>query len=157
MTQAADPAAGGAPPGRIDSRAFARARQEVSGLVEGERMPRLMDAGATTDGPIEWSASGSTGRDSLDRHREFLTIRLRFTPVLPCARCLEPVTLAPITAENRFRFAASEDQAAREDRESADCDVIAHDPALDLAALVEDEVLLSLPMFAAHDKCPDPL
>lgn len=144
-------------PGRIDSRAFARSRRELSGSIDAERLGRLAEAGSATDGPIRWSATGSTGHDALDRLREFLTIRLAFTPILPCARCLEPVTLAPITAETRFRFAASEDQAAREDREAEDCDVIAHDPALDLAALIEDEVLLSLPMFASHDKCPDPL
>ena len=117
----------------------------------------MVEAGAATVDDVRWSAVGSIGRDAHDRLREFLTIRVEFTPILPCARCLAPVTLAPISAENRFRFAATEDQAAREDREATDCDVIAHDPALDLGALIEDEVLLSLPMLAAHDKCPDPL
>ncbi len=147
----------GSRPGRIDSRAFARAKSELSGALDGDSLGRLVEAGAATDGPIRWTVRGSTGHDDLDRLREFLTVRLEFTPILPCARCLEPVCLAPIVAETRFRFAASEDQAAREDREAGDCDVIAHDPALDLCSLVEDEVLLSLPMFAAHDQCPDPL
>ncbi len=144
-------------PGPIDSVAFARGRRELWGRIESERLGRVVEAGAATVDDVRWSAVGSIGRDAHDRLREFLTIRVEFTPILPCARCLAPVTLAPISAENRFRFAATEDQAAREDREATDCDVIAHDPALDLGALIEDEVLLSLPMLAAHDKCPDPL
>lgn len=144
-------------PGRVDSVAFARGRQELSGEVDGERLPRLAEAGATTEGPVDWSAQGSTGRDELDRLREFLTIRAAFRPVIPCARCLEPVTLERVDVTNRFRFAASEEQAAREDRVAQDCDVIAHDNQLDLGALIEDEVLLALPMFATHEICPDQL
>ena len=144
-------------PGRVDSVAFARGRQSLSGEIEGEHLPRLAEAGATTEGPIEWSATGSTGRDELDRLRDFLTTRVAFRPVIPCARCLEPVTLPRVEVTNRFRFAASEDQAAREDREAEDCDVIAQDPRLDLGALIEDEVLLALPMMATHDTCPDQL
>jgi uncharacterized protein len=151
-------AAAGSPlPGPIDSVAFARGRRELLGRIESDRLGRVVEAGAATADGVRWSAVGSTGRDAHDRLREFLTIRVDFTPILRCARCLEPMTLAPIAAESRFRFAATEDQAAREDREEADCDVIAHDPALDLGALIEDEVLLSLPMLAAHDQCPDPL
>jgi len=104
-----------------------------------------------------WSATGSTGRDALGRLREFLEVGVAFTPVMPCARCLEPVTLAAIAAKTRFRFAASEEQAAREDRDEVDCDVIAHDRHLDLGVLVEDEVLLALPMLATHDHCPSQL
>lgn len=144
-------------PGRVDSVAFARGRQALSGEVAGERLPRLAEAGATTDGVIEWSAQGSTGRDDFDRLRDFLTLRVAFRPVIPCARCLEPVTLAPVDVTSRFRFAASEEQAAREDREAQDCDVIAQDGQLDLGALIEDEVLLALPMFATHETCPDQL
>lgn len=144
-------------PGRVDSVAFARGRQELSGEVDGDQLPRLAEAGATTDGPIAWAARGSTGRDELDRLREFLTIRVAFRPVIACARCLEPVTLEPVDVTNAFRFAASEEQAAREDRLAQDCDVIAHDARLDLGALIEDEVLLALPMLAAHEICPDQL
>ncbi len=147
----------GSLPGRIDSHAFARGRRALEGAVDGERLPRLLEAGAATEGPVRWWATGSTGRDALDRLRDYLTLRLEFTPVLPCARCLEPVRLAPVVAESRFRFAASEDQAALEDRTEVAVDVISHDTALDLGALIEDELLLSLPMFAAHDRCPDPL
>lgn len=144
-------------PGRIDSVHFARSRQHLEGEVAGDRLLRLAEAGATSEGPIRWAASGSTGRDELDRLRDFLTIAVAFRPVIPCARCLEPVVLAEVEVENRFRFAASEEQAAREDRAAQDCDVIAHDSKLDLGALIEDEVLLALPMLATHEKCPDPL
>ena len=144
-------------PGTVDSVAFCRGRKELEGTVDAEQLPRLAEAGATADGPIEWAVRGSTGRDELDRLREYLTVEVGFRPVIPCARCLGPVTLPRMDVANRFRFAASEEQAAREDREAQDCDVIAQDPRLDLNTLIEDEVLLALPMLATHEICPDQL
>ena len=144
-------------PGRVDSVAFCRGRKELEGAVDADALPRLAEAGATADGPIAWVVRGSTGRDELDRLRDYLTVRVTFRPVIPCARCLAPVVLPQIDVSNRFRFAASEEQAAREDREAQDCDVIAQDPRFDLDALIEDEVLLALPMLATHETCPDQL
>jgi uncharacterized metal-binding protein YceD (DUF177 family) len=65
--------------------------------------------------------------------------------------------LSRIVAERRFRLAASERQAEIEDRDAESVDVIAAVPRLDLAELVEDEALLSLPMAPAHERCPGSL
>jgi hypothetical protein len=54
------------------------------------------------------------------------------------------------------RFVAGEDAAAALDAESED-DVLALTPALDLRQLIEDELLLALPIVPRHDHCPEPL
>ena len=52
-----------------------------------------------------------------------------------------------------FRFAPDEEQAARLDEE-LEADVLALSPGFSLMDLVEDEVLLELPLMARHEACP---
>ena len=72
---------------------------------------------------------------------------------MTCSKCLEPVQVPELVTDTRFRLAATENQAAQEDREADTEEVIAADPHLDLSALVEDEALLALPMAPSHPEC----
>ena len=58
--------------------------------------------------------------------------------------------------ERRFLFVAGEDAAAALDAESED-DVLALEPGARPAELVEDELLLALPLVPRHEVCPEPL
>lgn len=116
-------------------------------------MPRLLAAGVADAGMLDWEVEGSLGRDEMQRRREFLQVRTRFSPWMTCSRCLEPVQIRDLSTDTRFRLAASEGQAAAEDREAESVEVIAADANMDLAALVEDEAILALPMAPAHDDC----
>jgi uncharacterized protein len=71
-----------------------------------------------------------------------------------CQRCLQPVLL-PLAVDRAFRFVATEDEAALLDADSDD-DVLAASPRFDLRALVEDELLLALPLVPKHNQCPVP-
>ena len=62
----------------------------------------------------------------------------------------------PLHAERRIFFVDGEEAAAALDAESDD-DVLALTPALDLADLIEDELLLALPLVPRHERCPEPL
>jgi uncharacterized protein len=70
------------------------------------------------------------------------------TLALRCQRCLEAVAV-PVRSAGRVGFVAGEDDAVRmpEDVEAVTCDP----RALDLRALVEDELLLSLPLVPRHE------
>lgn len=138
---------------RIDSVAFARKREAQRGALELSAMSRLLDAGVAPRGSIEWQLEGWVAPDDLERLREFLRVRTRFSPWVTCSRCLEPVQLQDLETDTRFRLAASENQAARENGESGEIVVVAADPNLDLAALVEDEAILALPMAPVHPDC----
>ena len=68
-----------------------------------------------------------------------------------------PAADAPrLEAERRIYFVEGEDAAAALDAENED-DVLALTPTLDLQALVEDELLLALPLVPRHEVCPEPL
>jgi uncharacterized protein len=55
-----------------------------------------------------------------------------------------------------LRFVGDEAQAEALDEHSDD-DVLALSAALDLHALVEDELILALPLVPRHARCPQPL
>lgn len=152
-TRMASPAELLTPP-RVDSVSFARKREAMEGRVDLSSLPRLLSAGVGPDGTLDWAVEGSVGRDQLQRQREYLRVRTTFSPWMTCSKCLEPVRVPALHTDSRFRFAASEQQAAAEDREAGDEEeVIAASAHLDLAALVEDEAILALPMAPAHPDC----
>ncbi|MEO9068687.1 MAG: DUF177 domain-containing protein [Caldimonas sp.] len=74
---------------------------------------------------------------------------------LECQRCLQPMPF-PIRVARRIFFVDGEDAAAALDVDSED-DVLAITPALDLHALIEDELLLALPVVPRHEVCVQPL
>jgi uncharacterized protein len=63
--------------------------------------------------------------------------------------------VVPLSVDRRVFFVAGEDAAASLDAESED-DVLPLAP-LDVKALVEDELLLALPLVPRHEACPEPL
>jgi len=75
--------------------------------------------------------------------------------ILQCQRCLQPLVEA-VEVDRHFRFVADEDVAAKLDDEIED-EVLALPRTLDLRELVEDEMLLALPLVPRHDLCPQPL
>ncbi len=74
---------------------------------------------------------------------------------LECQRCLQPMTV-PLHIGRRFFFVPGEDAAAALDAAGEE-DVLALVPSFDLHVLVEDELLLALPIVPRHDVCPVPV
>ncbi len=75
---------------------------------------------------------------------------------LQCQRCLQALH-EPLALQRRFRFVASEAEAERLDGESDD-EHLVMEPRLDLHALIEDELILELPLVPRHEgRCPEPL
>lgn len=73
---------------------------------------------------------------------------------LTCQRCLDAV-VTPIEVDHWFRFEKDEQTAATQD-EISDEDVLAMDQDVDVLALIEDELLMALPMIPMHDTCVSP-
>src|SRR5690606_13717483 len=127
--QEATPAATAASP-KVDSTAIARKGESIEGRIPIASLARLLSAGVEARGTLEWAVEGFVGRDELQRQRDYLRVRTRFSPWMTCSRCLEPVEVAELHTDTRFRFAASEQQAAAEDREADDEEVLAASPHL---------------------------
>ena len=61
-----------------------------------------------------------------------------------------------LAVDRSFRFMRSESEAEVEDADSEE-DVLAMTRTLDLFSLIEDELILELPLVPRHDTCPEPL
>lgn len=77
--------------------------------------------------------------------------RMATTVKLTCQRCLEPVATA-IDAEVHLWLLRDEEQADRLP-DDADFLVLDENGGIDLAAALEDELILALPLVPMHESC----
>lgn len=147
-------------PGHLDVAAFAQDGAQLSGRWPLAALPRLAaslhpEAAPAAQDEVEWRARGERRQGPGLEKEVWLHLEARARLVLECQRCLGALD-TPLEVRRAFRFVPGEDQAAALDAESED-DVLALTRSLDLQALVEDELLLALPLVPRHDACPDPL
>lgn len=71
---------------------------------------------------------------------------------LTCQRCMDTVA-TPLEVDQWYRFVASEEVAMAEDDASEE-DLLVMAPQFDLLAVLEDELLMALPLVPMHDECP---
>ena len=146
---------------RLDVQAFCKEAAKIDGrwpLAQCERVAEVMVAdGEARQGQevVDWHAAGEQRRPRGGQVQPWLHLSARTRLALACQRCLQPVRMA-IEVDRNFRFVEGENQAAEIDAESED-DVLALPRALDLRELVEDELLLALPLVPRHAVCPEPL
>jgi uncharacterized protein len=104
---------------------------------------------------VTWQARAFQ-RKSVDGQSEhWLHLHAQVTLQRVCQRCLGLIDV-PVRVDRPFRFVATEAHAAALDVDSED-DVLVLSHALDLHALVEDEIVLALPLVPMHLQCPQPL
>jgi uncharacterized protein len=148
-------------PRRLDVAAFAEKSGGLQGEIALSSLPRLAeslspepgDDGA--DAPVCWSARGER-RLHRGAAQTWLLLQAGASVSLTCQRCLQPVRV-PLAVDCRYRFVADEATAAQDDAEAEE-DVLVLTRALDLPSLIEDELLLALPLVPRHpDRCPQPL
>jgi uncharacterized protein len=140
----------------VDIPAFAADARPESGTLDARTLPRVAEALHLADHgdvPVEahWSARGELRRVR-GEIETWMDLQITLEAPLECQRCLETVTL-PLQIERAFVFAASEDQAALWDEEREE-DVLVSSRNFDLLALIEDEIVLALPLVPRHDTCP---
>lgn len=105
---------------------------------------------------VEWSASGTLLPARGGQAEVWLHLQATAPVALQCQRCLQTVAQT-LVVDRRLRFVRSEAEAERLDESSED-DVLVLSPRLDLHDLVEDELILALPLVPRHDGlCPQPL
>jgi uncharacterized protein len=147
-------------PTRLDVQAFAAHAGELDGRWPLLLFERLAESAAAErrSGAAEsviWRVRGEqlAARDGTPEI--WLHLQASTTIALECRRCLEPVEV-PLHVDTRLRFVRGEDAAAELDAGS-EYDVLPLTRWLDLQVLIEDELLLALPVLPAHEVCPNPL
>jgi uncharacterized protein len=132
-------------PSVIDSGEFARSGQELRGSVEVDSLKRLEDVLYDTEGKLDYSVGGS--RDKRNRPR--IDVRVAGHLHLQCQRCLGLLE-HEVTVDSSLLLI---EPGAPQDPELDDPegpDALETSAELDVMMLVEDEVLLSLPISPRH-------
>jgi len=154
-------------PLHLDVEAFARAAARLEGSWPLAELPRLVQSAhvepASSPAPsarpedvaVTWSAQGRTLQRTGAATQIWIDLQAEARVSLECQRCLRPVAMALRLARS-FRFMADEKQAAELDAES-DHEVLVVSRSLDLREVVEDELILALPLVPRHETCPVPL
>jgi uncharacterized protein len=144
-------------PRRLDVNGFAEAAAAISGSEPVKNYQRLHAelADPSDELSAQWEAEGQSRRGADGRAVPWLHLIARTRVPLICQRCLSPVEVA-LDVDRWFRFAADEATAAAEDEEAEE-DVLAAARDFDLHALIEDELLMAIPVTPKHEVCPDPM
>ena len=142
-------------PVRLDVRAFAVAGQTLQGSDELARFERLNAEAMSEVSPtsiVKWQCRGEIRSDQRGADVPWLHLSAEVEVPLSCQRCLGPV-LEKLVVDRWFRFVADEATAELEDDDSEE-DVLALEPRPDLLMLLEDELLMALPLVPMHEECP---
>jgi len=148
-------------PARLDARRFAEADGHLEGECAVGELKRLAadlhpEGLADASASVAWQADGELrGADQAAASAVWLHLQAQATLPLTCQRCLGPVQ-TPLVVDRWFRFVATETQAEAED-DDAEEDLLALEPRPDLMAVLEDELLMALPVVPMHGACPQPL
>lgn len=144
-------------PHRLDVNRFA----EEAGALQGDDplrgFGRLADEAEGSDRArtVHWHAHGEMRNPQHVQPEVWLHLAADTVLPLTCQRCLLPVDV-PIAVDRRFRFVADEATAAAHDDASEE-DLLALSRSFDLLELVEDELLMEVPVAPRHEACPVPV
>ena len=140
---------------RLDIRAFAEQGGEIAGEESLAAFTRLMveTQGRGGDRPVSWEARGEWRHPHHVHPEAWLHLEADVTLALTCQRCLGEIEI-PVQVRQVFRFAPDEETAAAQD-DDAEEDVLAMSRSFDLIKLVEDELLMAIPVVPRHGTCPE--
>jgi uncharacterized protein len=138
----------------IDAFEFSRLKERREGEVAVADLPRLAEESVEKIGAIRWALQG--GSDRLGHPQ--LNLSVSGSVQLMCQRCLKPFAF-DIASDSVLVLANDEPGADAIDALLDDdaIEVIVGSKAFDIAALIEDEVLLAIPPSPKHEVCPDKL
>ena len=132
----------------IDSLDFAGNGRQISGKVPVAEMPRLLDALGDSQGTLEYLIRGSIDKQGFS----VLDVSISGSCQLCCQRCLGAMEHAVrINTRLLLRDQASLDALDSGGEDEEEFDSILADPHLDVLDLLEEEILLSLPIAPKHE------
>lgn len=131
----------------IDSARFCKEAQQLTGILFPADLPRLAaEVLPGADFKVEWQAKGESP--------DLLMLSLQSKVHMKCQRCLNPMQES-VDVSYRFQFVKDEMAAQAYDEESDEMDALVHSRQFDLQELIEDEMLMTLPLVSLHEVCPE--
>jgi uncharacterized protein len=135
----------------VDVFALARAGGRCEGTVPLASCERLAPMLASVTGAARWAFEGYL--DAKRRPAAMLTVDAPL--VLICDRCGDELVF-PIEVAGRYRFVQSEEELARLPIDAEDCEPLVGSERFRVVELIEDELILGLPISPRHANCRPP-
>lgn len=143
---------------------FCRSGGSLAGEVKARELPRIIAETSdeapplAADDPFRYTMQGFVREEAAEpgaaaHKRLFLDVSVEGRIWLDCQRCLA-VYAQPVSTSTRFEIVSSEEEADAAPLDDDEIEVIAGSRRFDLRALIEDEILLSLPVAPKHEVCP---
>lgn len=141
-------------PLRLDVHGFAADAATLEGNDPITAYPRLAAelSGSAPDVQVAWTAQGEARTGASGAPTPWLHLTADAAVPLLCQRCLTPVETA-LSVNRWFRFVADEATAEAEDDASEE-DLLVAARDFDLKGLIEDELLMEIPLTPVHETCP---
>jgi len=134
----------------LDPFAFARDGKVLEGVVPAEDLSRVMESAPGSNGSVRFAFRGEKDRDG----KLFLFVEAEGSLRLQCQRCLDEMPW-PFQVSSRLLL-VREDQELPDDLEEEAYDAVQLPSVINLLDLLEDEILLELPVVSRHDDCDTP-
>lgn len=131
-------------PAPLDSLHFAQSGGTLEGQLRVDELPRLRDNLTSDDAAVQYRLTGG-----VESGRPVLRLEVAGHVWLTCQRCLGPYR-QQLDLRNVLPIARDESELARWEAEAPLMDALLADARLDVVSLVEDEILLSLPVVPRH-------
>ena len=139
---------------RLNVQAFAQEGVPLTGSTLLQNMKRLAQEAQALqpDSTVNWEAHAELRPGAAAEADIWLHLAAKTSVPLTCQRCMGTVA-TPLEIDQWYRFVATEDIAMAEDDASEE-DLLVMAPQFDLLAVLEDELLMALPLVPMHDECP---
>ena len=138
----------------IDAFEFCRVKERREGEFAVSDLARLAEESVDKSGALHWSLQG--GNDTLGHPQ--LTLSVSGSVRLMCQRCLKSFDFA---IESGALLILAEDDAGADEIDvllaDASVEVIVGSRSFNIAELIEDEALLTIPSSPKHGTCPSQL
>ncbi|HSH72795.1 MAG TPA: YceD family protein [Methylophilaceae bacterium] len=128
----------------INSIEFARKALEIHDTIAVSQFPRLHDALSSHESVLDWQLLGDVSEG-----KPVLHLQVRGALELTCQRCLEPLKF-DLNVSSDFIIVANEAALPPEGEDVDEQDYLVADAQMQVAELIEDEVLLALPYSPKH-------
>ena len=132
----------------IDGLEFAKAGSRLQGSWPVAEFLRLHDALCSTAGTLRYELRGVPE----ERGRPALRLKVDGALSLVCQRCLGPLEFS-LSIEISLRLAMTQAEMDAEPLEAEGPESIVAGKEMRVQALVEDEVLLAMPIAPRHESC----
>ncbi|MDB2448721.1 YceD family protein [bacterium] len=133
-------------PDHLDAYKLADQQVSLSGLVSSARLTRLSGAVLRLDEHFDVQLAFFVDEE----HRRIVSGHVSGGVELECQRCLQPMT-QPLDSDFRLAIVYNDDMAKALPSDDEPL-MLLPDEALDPATIVEEELLLSLPLQAMHNE-----